>query len=103
MLRDFSELVQHPESFLCYVGTTFALLCAIWLVDTKSRPFEVRLILWGMLLAIFAGGYSLIGPVITPIPAGMLRLGVVMVLGGIALHAIPARTSDAEAKGTDHA
>ena len=76
---------MRPESLLTYVALTVIFLFLMWLTDARSRPLGATLIIWGILVAVLASGYAILGDpaVVVAIP-NLMKIGFLLVLGGLA-------------------
>ena len=81
----------RPEYMFAYISFSLVFLFLTWLVDSNHRPFGQVLVLWGILVAVFSGGYGLIGIpsalVITPL---LGKISFLLVLSGVSLCALDA-------------
>jgi hypothetical protein len=94
---------MQPEHVFAYFGVTMAFLFLLWLTDTSSRPLGTTLILWGLLVVIASCGYGLIGvPTMMVLTPALMKLGFLLVLGGLAWSLLTACPKPSESEEADH-
>ncbi len=103
LLAQMNAFEMRPEHFASYVGLTMAFLFLVWLTDTRARPLGTTLILWGLLVVIFSCGYGLIGiPTMMLLTPALMKIGFLLVLGGLAWSLLTACPGRSEKKEADH-
>lgn len=103
VLAQMQAFRMEPEHFAAYAGLTMAFLFLVWLTDTSARPLGTTLILWGLLVVIFSCGYGLIGiPTMMLLTPALMKIGFLLVLGGLAWSLLAACPGRSEKKEADH-
>jgi hypothetical protein len=94
---------SQPEDFVAYIAFTAGFLFLIWLVNKRTRPLGTNLILWGISVVILSCGYGLIGvPPMIVLTAALMKIGFLLVLGGVAWSLLAACPSQSASKEADH-
>ncbi|WP_397568670.1 hypothetical protein [Schlesneria sp. T3-172] len=98
---EMASFPTRPEHFVVYAVCTCVFLGSIWLLNSGQSTGS-RLVLWGVLVTVLSCGYGLIGiPTMVLAIPGMQKLGVLLVLGGIA-HSLISSVPAKPVKEVDH-
>ncbi len=94
---------SQPEDFVAYIAFTAGFLVLLWLINRGTRPLGSSLILWGILVVILSCGYGLIGvPSMAVLTAALMKIGFLLVLGGVAWSLLAACAHSPAIKEVDH-
>jgi len=94
---------SQPEDFVAYIAFTAGFLFLLWLLSRGTRPLGSSLILWGILVVILSCGYGLIGvPSMTVLTAALIKIGFLLVLGGVACSLLAACPNPTPNREADH-
>jgi hypothetical protein len=80
----FSQ-VGYPGGDVLYFVLTAILLAVALVILWKARSHEAKLILLGLLVAVVAVGYGTLLQGGTEMGHALMRIGVILVLGGLAV------------------
>ena len=99
----FDSSGMRPESMFTFIAFTAGFLLVAWLVNKRSRPLGVSLIMWGIMVEILAVGYGMISvPSVVLVTPALTKIGFLLVLGGIAASLFASCPVPPEHKEADH-
>jgi len=102
-LAQMGTFRTDPVHIAVYVGLALTFLFLVWLTDQPSRPFGTTLVLWGLLVIVFSCGYSLLAtPLVMAVTPELIKVGFLLILGGITLSALTTVSPRSNAKDADH-
>jgi len=79
------EKLLHPAAIAIYLLLTAAFLAVAFVILRKVSSYEAKLILLGLLVVVVAIGYgAFLAPTMALAPS-LVKIGVILVLGGIAI------------------
>lgn len=94
---------MRVESTYAFVIFTFVFLAVIGLMNLRSRPLGTNLVLWGIFVEILAVGYVMAGnPAVVMVTPALTKIGLLLVLGGVASSLLSAGPVPAASKEADH-
>jgi hypothetical protein len=85
--------MHDQESLIWFVFSTIAFLLLCGGVFRWSRTAASKLIALGILVAVVSVGYGVMPPTVIPLSAGLMKIAIILVLGGVAcsvLSSLPA-------------
>jgi hypothetical protein len=80
-----AETLLHPGAIAVYLLLTAAFLAVAFVILWKVSSYEAKLILLGLLVVVVALGYGAFLAPIQDLARSLVKVGVILVLGGIAI------------------
>ena len=94
---------SDPMHFIGYVVLTLVFLVICWLIGRSARPLGTILIVWGVLVQILVLGYGFISvPAVIFLAPAIMKVGFVLVLGGVACSVLDALPKSIRSNEVDH-
>jgi hypothetical protein len=92
-----------PEHVFFFISLTLVFLLVAWLLQIRARPLGTSLIWWGILVVILSCGYAMIGvPSMVILTPSLMKIGFLLVLGGVAWSLLTTITTQPASKEADH-